>query len=551
MLDTARCMPTEPFQRKPFEGAKLSYMLRPEMVQRIGPQNPDYALKMGHFRNKEEKDEEAENIRKLFKMERTQAIHELSQAFANRILEHTKENHECGPSFYYDMWKEMDMRNMMHKRGLNMRSLYLFYREAQSNTFHALCVIIATEVIARKVKWELREFMRNYVRTQIENAREPETLWKDNQGFRKAFALEINTRVSAACFQGMSDKENFYVDSDMLLRRLNDMLSLNLSDKVLKTGVVSPDSLKGYISSEAQVKCVDLLPFQEGISLYSRACAMFSEVVAKFSIPSVYDVINSLMCSPPGTVPAAPQIISELEPIYTLFEHAAVIMGRGSGNGVVMFRLSSYLIKTLQERAKIMTYLGKLQDAWNLLMEADDKIESLDKTQNMIVDLSYVVSTRRDIYKFLLELSKCSNMSGLAEDVRRKYEGISGEFYKKVSSCSQPIEALKGVYDKLQNVLLKRWFFGEYETRDISSLNLPKKEGKKYFLIRTSPKRPGMFVLTAVVCRKGVFEKRDFNIEINEDKTYTLDNAKFDSFPHIMATMIMNGFEIVTKEMDS
>lgn len=541
MLDTARYMPTEPIQNAFVKGWKLCYLLRPEMVQCIGPQNPDYATGFGHFPSKEAKQKEFEVLHERFEAERSRAIQELYLTFDSRISEGSR---RAGPMTNYELWKALGLKDAMHKRGLNMRSLYMFHGVALRNNSLILSTIVATEVVARRIKWELRRLMREHVKATIRGGNEEP--WGEDAGFCGVLAAAINAKVSMACFQSV--REKFLVDPDMLLRRLNDMLSLGLGEDVLSAGVVSADSLRGYASSKPQVKRMSLLSFEEGVSLYHRTYAAYSEYVARENLPHVHSVISALKEFPAGAEMGAVADCSRLGAFYNGFEYAAQLMSRAASSGRGSFRLKSYLVKTFQERAKICVYAGKFVDAWKHLEQADREVAALENTGDMTVDKCYVMSTRRDIYELLMMLSECRCLreTMVVKNFEDAYREAEDSFYKSMAKPSSCLATLESTYRKLADVLSKKWFFGEYETRSMGALDL--QPGKNYFIIRTSPKHLGAFVLTTFDYRPDMrcFEKNDYDITACGDGMYSFCGRKYDSIPQII-TETMTKYEFKTK----
>ena len=597
VLDTARYMPTEaptePTKRW-IRGWNLCYLLRPEMVQAIGPQNPDHAIGMGFFESPKKREQERERIKVANKAKRDQGISELCKVFTDYVKQHNEffvqqqqqpqpqpqqpAGHGRGrgarmrattttttttttitasnPGGYYRVWEGLHLREEMHRHGLNMRLLYLLHGLAQRNGSGVLAVVLATEAVARKLKWGVRDSLREHVRSKAKSGEDP---WEMDDVLCRQLATLINGMVGCACFQGA--KESCFVDPDMLLRRLNDMLGLGLAESVLADGVVRPSDFRGLAAAEPQVKAMNLLPFQTGVALYTRAWIEFSDYAAAAGLPSL-DVptdgtaggatggsggsggsdgsgstvmfVPTPVSAPLPTPVSALQSRSQLSSIERALECATEQLERAAGSGVDSFRARSYHVSALQARAKLKVYAGQYHEAWDLLMQADDSLAAFDTERNAVADLSYVVSTRRDIYSLLLRISAVVGEEKSVGELSRKFAQLSDSLQAAIfkNSAATPIQALAKTYERLSGVFTGRWFFGEYETRDIMTLKL--QEGKLYFLIRTSPKRPGVFVVTFVKNNGGVMMNESHDIT-REESGYVFRGTFYQSIPLIVA----------------
>eukprot|EP00727_Mastigamoeba_balamuthi_P010015 m51a1_g5636 hypothetical protein (858) ;mRNA; r:832057-834976 len=253
VLDAARVFPPErPVRSRP--GSHLYMLLRPELVRGYRcPLSSDAFTLFGGPDNAAVHNEEVAGAQRKLLLEviPTAAI-SLNQR-AKRILA-AKRTREMSTAELAD---ELQLVDEIHREGINIRYLPLLKRTEGAALDPRLCVVINTEIAARRAKNRLRDYMRTQLRS----------------GCRALDLVElaraINLTICAVSLQAIGTEG---VDMPLFLERLQAMLGLRFNDgaraRVAAESLLDDGDIREIVPL---VRHTGLVPYQEGVALYQQA----------------------------------------------------------------------------------------------------------------------------------------------------------------------------------------------------------------------------------------------------------------------------------------
>jgi len=248
IIDTARVFPPEkPIPGK--QGSHLYNLLRPELVRSNKvPLSSDAFTKFSGPDSDKNNEDVERSQKRLFVSIIPNFVLSLNQKVRRSKCENILE-----------LSHMLMLVDSMHREGINVRYLNRLKKTDIIAIDHRLSAILNTEIIARKIKNRLREFLRN------------------QNGINKEKIAEFLTRMVIISLLQSCDLDGFSLE--LLLHRLSQMTGI-----VFRAGLVhsleTSHSMheNDIVSITPKVKFLHMVPYQQGVALFHQAISASKNV---------------------------------------------------------------------------------------------------------------------------------------------------------------------------------------------------------------------------------------------------------------------------------
>ncbi|KAF2076800.1 hypothetical protein CYY_001877 [Polysphondylium violaceum] len=241
IIDTARVFPPE----KPIPGkigSHLYNLLRPELVRSNKlPLSSDAFTKFSGPDSEQNNEDVERSQKRLFVSIIPNFVLSLNQKVRRSKCENILE-----------LSHMLMLVDSMHREGINVRYLNRLKKTDIIAIDHRLSAILNTEIIARKIKNRLREFLRN------------------ETSINKEKIAQFLTRMVIISLLQSCDLDGFSLE--LLLHRLQQMTGFVFRDglaRSLETSHIMHES--DIISITPKVKFLHMVPYQQGVALFHQA----------------------------------------------------------------------------------------------------------------------------------------------------------------------------------------------------------------------------------------------------------------------------------------
>eukprot|EP01132_Coremiostelium_polycephalum_P010968 gene10968-13435_t len=427
VIDTARIFPPE----KPMTdkiGSHLYNLLRPELVRSNKvPLSSDAFTKFEGIAEKEKNNEDVERSQKRL----------FCQIIPNFVLSTNQKIKRIKTQNIMELSQMIMLIDSMHREGINVRYLNRLKKTDIHSLDHRFSTILNTEIISRKIKNRLRE----YLRTEIDSS-QPDKL---------KISAFLSRLLIISLLQSC-DLDGFSLE--LLLHRLSQMMGFtfteNLHKKLEDGGIIEPDDI---VSMLPKVKFLHMVPYQQGVALFHQAIS--AQNIASTSTKDETNQADHLFQQASEKFK---QAIQSKPDDFEILTHWGILLSMRAKS--MAKELPTALSSSKSSGIKLRTEVEKLYES------------ACEKFQQ-------AVRIKRNYHYAIYNWA----------DALKNWAAIK-------SSAVESASLVKLAKLKLREagVFEKKWFFGTLETNGAASLLSGKEAGS--FIIRNSNSRPGSFVFS-------------------------------------------------------
>ncbi|KAH3755977.1 Histidine kinase A [Pelomyxa schiedti] len=518
VLDAARLCPPEP----PLEGCKgahLYRLLRPELVKcSPTPLCSDAFTPFG----RDQRDEHDKEV----KAAHDKLLREIIPKFAIRINQKVKKY--VGQSVV-QIFEQLQLIDEMHREGINLRHLYLLKKSDNIVLDVRLAQIINTEIIFRKIKNRLREFMRCQLKRTAMNP--PKRKHSDHYVDVAEIANLLNTLICCSIIQSLTTEG---INVQLLLLRLQSTVmkfSKDVIAHVTEGALLSPEDF----TITPRVKHTNTVPYEEGVALYQQA-RLLPHHNADILLQAAAEKFQQALQTTPDD--------------YRILTHFGILLVERAKYQVDDKK--EELFKAAIEKFKSATKI-KRNDYYTLFHWAD----TLKQWAAHLTSAPQHNTTQPG--EGSLQVAPSSPSTSPSTTPVQPVDQPNSDSIPGPGTINGPPNKesptaallLAQAEEKLKeaNLFGKRWFWNTLETNGAKSIFDNKPPGT--FFIRSSNSRPGLFVLSFTPLQATERRVRNVLIEETADGRYFLSSEStqyYDTLEDLVIAKVREGYEPILRE---